>query len=434
MSASSRPYLRRILVGVAVLFVVGQVGLFAFRRYYLLTPEEHYARGLAALENGDSETVERAIAALEWEQSYGPQRAYLLGAWLIQKGDMAAGLESLKLAAESPRFRTKAMVLAGQKLYEAGHAGDAQRMWATVLEHEPNAVDAHRWLGAMYYDVGAMQDALRHLDRAGQLAPRDPRPLRLMGLINKDYERYEAAVKCYRESLRRDPQQPGADGIRLELAETQVKLHEHKEALETLATCLEGPQKSVLEAECSYNLGKPEEALAAVARALTLADAYVPALLLQADMLLDRGDATRAVEALRQAVTAQPKNYQARFKFAQSLRRAGRTAEADEQTAKAEELRNTWQRFSELHNVAISQPDNIELRCELGTLAEHLDRPDLAKNWYRAALLIDPAHPQANRKYEALRARSNADPGGINNSPPKLAPGNGRPIPPASKA
>ncbi|MCX7324098.1 MAG: hypothetical protein NTZ14_06595, partial [Hyphomicrobiales bacterium] len=64
-------------------------------------------------------------------------------------------------------------------------------------------VEAHRGLAVIAYDLGELSKALVHLKRVSELDPKDSRPSRLSGLINKDMSQDPDAEAAYREALRR---------------------------------------------------------------------------------------------------------------------------------------------------------------------------------------------------------------------------------------
>ena len=111
---------------------------------------------------------------------------------------------------------------------------EVSRSVAAVLAEDPDSVDAHRLLAAMYYDAGVIPQAIRHLEETARLAPADHRPSRLLGLVHSDYERYDDAVGHYVESLTRAPDQADRDDVLAEMAACEVKLRRHREALATL--------------------------------------------------------------------------------------------------------------------------------------------------------------------------------------------------------
>jgi tetratricopeptide (TPR) repeat protein len=214
----------------------------------------------------------------------------------------------------------------------------------------------------------------------------------------KDFENYAAAVAFYRESLRRSQQQPDHNQILIELADCQINLQQHDPALETLSGCVPHPERWVREAECHYGQGRADVANALLQQALNEDPAHLAGLLLAGTIALERGDIDSAVEAFSRAVVAWPRDYTANFKLSQALRRAGRNEQADRVAQTADEIKRTREEFSGLHETAGEQPNNADVRCRLGILANQLGRPDLARVWFRAALAIDPAHAETLRQ------------------------------------
>jgi tetratricopeptide (TPR) repeat protein len=147
---------------------------------------------------------------------------------------------------EKPDLKFHALLLRGEAWHRLGRHLEAQTALLAALQIDEDAVDAHRWLGASYYDLGAIHQAVHHLKRTAELDPADQRPPRLLGLIHKDYERFEEAAGFYAESLRRKNDQPDWEEVRLEMASCQVKLRRHREALESLQPCPESAESLVL--------------------------------------------------------------------------------------------------------------------------------------------------------------------------------------------
>ena len=360
-------------------------------------PDRCFQRALAALEARQFGAVERELGALEGAAEFEPHRHFLRGALLAQAGKPYAALDELGHAVDHPALRLRTLILSAQTLYDVGRYQDAVGLLLQAVKLDPEAVEAHRLLASAYYDLGLTDNAMVHLGRIAELDPADPRPHRLMGLMHKDFENYQAAVASYGESLRRGLGPPQRETALLELAECQLKLRQTDAAMETLAQCQPSADRWAAEAECHHAAGRPDEAMWLVKQALAESPAHLPALLLQGTIALEAGKATEAAEVLRRAVIAHPKDYTARFKLAQALRRAGDEQAAAEQAKTAEEIRALRREFSELHQKAAREPGNVEVRCRLGTLARQLDRPDLARVWFRAALAIDPRHEEARR-------------------------------------
>jgi tetratricopeptide (TPR) repeat protein len=371
---------------LALLALSAALGVF----WRLQRPEARFQRALAALDAKQFDQVQRELDDLERVEGYDAQRKFLQGAILLHQGKPFAALDQFGGSVDDPQLRVRTLVLSGQALYQAGRFQNAVRLLHQAIGDEPNNVDAHRWLASAYYDMGMNEDAQVHLVEVARLDPRDPRPHRLIGLIQKDFEGYDSAVAAYEESLRRDPDQPDHEKVRLELAECQVKLRQYDRALQTLSQCSPSEMRTVLEAECLYSTGKVDESRQLLQEVLNRSPENLAALLLLGTVELESRNMTAALKSLNQAVTAWPKDYTARFRLAQAYRRAGDEENAALHAAEAEKLKAIRVEFSELHHVAADEPENIEVRRRLGELALALDRPDLARVWYQAALAIDP--------------------------------------------
>jgi hypothetical protein len=70
------------------------------------------------------------------------------------------------------------------------------------------------------------------------------------------------------------------------------------------------------------------------------------------------------------------------------------------------ELRALRDRFTELHEEAMKDPADAEIRCQLGVVAGQLDKTDLARSWFKMALALDPDHAEAREALRALSART----------------------------
>ena len=252
-----------------------------------------------------------------------------------------------------------------------------------------------------------MDRAIVHLNIVSHLAPTDPRPDRLMGLMNRDYERPESAVPHYKESLKRAPKQRDADEVRLEMAECQIKLREFAEALETLEKCVETTRKKVLSARCLLNLGSLDEARIVANKMLTGDSSRVDVLQINAEIALADGSMKVAAELLQRATEVDPYNHGIRTQYAQVLGRLGQTENAKQQTERAEQLQGLWQRFSDLQIDAINRATDAPVRYEIGSLAKQLGKPELAISWFKAALAIDPSLRSAADALTEMVSQSN---------------------------
>lgn len=373
---------------LVVLLILMLCGSLAYQ--WWADPERHFRSGMEGVVKNDRDKIERAVAALEDIPAYRAQHAFLQASLRMRDGQPERALRLALSSQDHPDVEADARVLAGEAAYRLGAAGNAQRLWEDALARDPECVAAHQWLGVLYFDLGAMDNAIFHLQTVSRLSPEDPRPDRLMGLINLDYERPEVAIPHYRETLRRSPDQPDVETVWLELAECHIKQREYEAAMESLRHCGDSPQKQRLTAQCQMNLGEIDEAKRLAKAALKAEPENLESLQLNADIALIDGDVGEAAELLRKAAEVDPFDHGTRTQLAQVLGRIGLEEEADKHSQRAEELQSLWQRFSDLQIDAINERTNAAIRFEIGQLADQLGRPELADSWFKAALAIDP--------------------------------------------
>jgi tetratricopeptide (TPR) repeat protein len=352
---------------------------------------------MAALDAKRWEDVERELAGLEGAAGYEPQQHFLRGALLLHGARLYPALEEFGHSVNDPVLRVRTLVLSGEALCRAGDLGNGVRLLVQAVEADSEAIDAHRLLASAFDALGLTDAAEAHLLRVAELDPADPQPLRVLGQIHKDFEDYAGAVESYRESLRREANQPDRQEVFLELAECELKLRQYDAAMATLAQASPCADRWTLEAECLYGSGRPDEAKRLLALVLRESPANLRGLMLTGTILLEEQKAAGAAEVLSRAVVAYPRDYTARFKLAQAYQRVGDARRAEEHMKVAEQIKQVREEFSRLHQKANGEPDNADVRCRLGQLARQLDRPDLARVWFRAALTINPRHEEARR-------------------------------------
>jgi tetratricopeptide (TPR) repeat protein len=424
------PPVHLAVVAVAGLLVAG--GVWAWLSYHN-RPGLRFERGLAALREGERlrekqqeaeaakrfEEVRKWGESLEQEVGYGPHASLLLGAAHLRAGRPDRAVDELQFAWDHPDTRVAATTLLGEAYYKLNDIRRAQIVLNRVVTSlDKDYAPAHRWLAVIYFDLGAMSQALYHLEQVARLDPNDPRPHRTMAYIRKDFGNGAGAIEDYLESLRRDPNQVDRESILMELAGVYHRLHQDREALETLSKLPPSAAALALTAECHYSLGNQKEARKFVEEALKLEPHYVPAMLTKAAMLTAAGEHAQAAELLEAAVERTPKEFSARYALAQAYLRLGRKQEADEHMKVVRELKENLDLYTRLVQQSIDEPGNAQVRFQLGTLAMDLGMEGIDENWFKAALAIEPGHAEARQLLEKLRAERKPTPQTVG-GPPK---------------
>jgi tetratricopeptide (TPR) repeat protein len=362
-----------------------------------------YREAVQALDRGDFETAERIRGELADHPQYSVLADAILATRQAKQGMQAEALQAAERLSTIPVMQPESFMIAGEAFRTQGRWSEAIQCYRNVVEREPQHVRAHRWLGALYHDTGAMQLATGHLRTVAELDRQDYRSLRLAGLIHYEYQNFAEAVADYRRALEREPPPRIEAEIRIELADSLRELRRFEEALAVLEPCAEAPQVLALRAECLETSGAVDEAREAAERAIALEPRQGRARFVLGRICLAERELDAAVEHLRIAVEEEPTNHEPRFLLGRALLQAGRTDEGEAQLARSTELKETFLELAELHLKAVEQPQDVEVRFRLGELAEKSGRPRIAQTWYQAALGLDPGHRGARDALQRLR-------------------------------
>lgn len=173
--------------------------------------------------------------------------------------------------------------------------------------------------------------------------------------------------------------------------------------MEVLQRAIPTPDAQVMRAECLIGLGESDAAADILDKVLEAEPGHFAALSERAGVHLEQQQASQAVDLLKNAVKLKPADYLANFRLAQALRAAGASEEAEVVAQRAADIKIKRERFSKLHQDATAQPQDAQVRYELGELATELDMPAIASTWYQAALELDPLHQLAKEKLDALQ-------------------------------
>ena len=183
-----------------------------------------YRQAVAALDVGD---VQRALAArrrLEGHPQYSVLAEAVDAIALVKKGEYDEAMRAAERLSKIPAMQAESCTIAGEIFQAQGKWKQAIGAFLGALELHPELTRAHRWLGAIYHDTGAMHLASYHLRKVAELDPTDFRSLRLCGLIQYEYEKYDDAINDYSQALERSPPERMATEIRLELADSLREL------------------------------------------------------------------------------------------------------------------------------------------------------------------------------------------------------------------
>jgi tetratricopeptide (TPR) repeat protein len=381
-------------------------------------PDYLLARGRRALDRGDVDEAWQLVERLE--PAHEGHSLLLRGeCWLVlaQASDAARRMsssEALRKALHAlGRVQTEgpvgieAAVRAGECLVRLGRQRVAADLLNRVVQGDPNQLDAHRWLAAVYIDLSSPNEAIRHLTEWGRLAPEDGRPYRWIGFFQKDYQHPDAAITAYREARARrlDPGMR-ADVVR-ELAESLLDGRaDYQGVLDTLEQCppeyANGPDLRLFRAESLWGLGQLQEAEKLADGVLATDPNYPRALRVRARMYVATDQLRQARPLLEKCVAETPLDLGARQSLLEVCQQLQDNAAVKLHRQKYEEGRDLGRQLTLLYLTARDRPWDDQVRCEIARLCLKLNRVGEARTMLRAAIACNPGNQEAHQLLEKL--------------------------------
>jgi tetratricopeptide (TPR) repeat protein len=350
--------------------------------------------GWTALSDSKFSEVSLRIAQLRRHSTFADHGRVLSAGVLIRTGNPNRGLEILSKidSHDLDTFQERKLLLTCEALYQLKRFSDAAVVALKILELPNHGSQAHRWLGAIFYDLGSMNQAEEHLQKLAELEPGDYSPYHLLGQVHNDFERYSEAIQDYRQALKRNPPTELLPKLELGLATAQAKSNDFQAALETL----ESPRlendvaAQALMAECLWSVGRKADAQALLVKILANDAGNLEALWLAARFALEEGQTENAISVLLKIIAKDPFHDLALMELASSYRRLGNIEEADRYLARRNVARALFEKMVNLNTQAIREPLNADVREELAIVCENLGKRELATAWRDAAKSMRP--------------------------------------------
>ena len=385
-------------------------------------PPDHldlFSQGRVAAEQEQWQEVRKIKNQLKEMPNANVETTFLEAVLYFNVLNYNASMQRLQQVAGDTRIREECMIMATRIFLATGDNPSAIRTLNEIIVEFPDNVDAHRLLSAKYYDFGSLQLAMKHCQRISELAPQDPRPDRLMGLISKDFDKNELAVTYYTESLKRasgDSTFKQTSEVHVELAEVQIRLRNYAAALASLANLPAADMPPYLvanawsyQAECHVALGEFDEAQQYIQQALSIDAEHEHALEMHGTLAMQSGQTEQALAILSQAAARHPGNDRILFKLSNVHRQLGNADQAATVLAQHEQIKALKIQYIEKNVMAAQVPTDANIRFELGKIAEQLYDVQAAVSWYQAALALDPNYEAAAIALNDLNARRPAN-------------------------
>lgn len=251
-----------------------------------------------------------------------------------------------------------------------------------------------------------MPEALQCLDTWLYFEPENIHAFFLRGEVHRQVGALNRAREEYARVVDADARH---DEARRQLARCLVQVGRYQQAAEHLKMLLQklprDPDLLTLQARSQYDLGQREEALALLDETLRQHPDYGPALRERGRMALAAEQFAEAEQRFRQALQALPYNYEVNWGLYQALQGLNRSEEAKAQLAKAQQLKNAFERIHEIRTHQMTQsPTDPALHAELGEMLLQTGQSTSGEYWLLSALQLDPklraAHAALARLYD----------------------------------
>ena len=215
----------------------------------------------------------------------------------------------------------------------------------------------------------------------------------MAAFIYKEQERYEEAIKNYKEALRRTLP-PGVRNqhpsrLRKELAECLVKSTDYKGALDIIGEFSPLPEDAsaieVMRAESLIGLGQMQEARTALENALELYKDNNHLYRLRAKLHTEAREYDKALACLERAIFIDGQDNESRYQLVLVLQQLGRSDEAEKQQHILDGIKKDTEERQSLERAALDDPWKLENHLRLAELWQKAGRPDLAQIHREAA-------------------------------------------------
>ena len=378
---------RITLGGLAV--AVGLLGGIGSWRFRVTRPDYRLRQGQAALLREDYDKAAELTNLLE-ASGHIDHAHLLLGQSLLRRGHVnEALLEYNALRHDQKELLAEASMVFGLGLYFHGYLVEAEKLLLHAVQELPDNIDVRRGLAALYYDRGAMRDALRHLERWAELADDDGMPYRFMGVIYHGLSATGPAAESYAKALARKLPPDVREAALVELSQVHIERTEYADALACLerlsADAQTQPKVQESRAECLWAMGRHSEATAVVEPLLAAQSPSPGALGLRAKIHAAAGEDAEAMALLEKVLRLNAHDCFSRYQLALLYTKQKRQAEADEQFRLLATSQQLFRELSDLNQQAIERPRDTVVRRQLADVCIQLNKPELAQMWRKAA-------------------------------------------------
>jgi len=169
-----------------------------------LDPDDNEARLMMAIAHKGRKNLpefEAEIQQVLENDVRHPEANHEFGCFLIANEKLEEGQKHLKLATESAKAGPIIFINYGNSLIMTENLPAAHDAFARAVDLFPLNIDCLMGLGTVERNLGELQSALKHVEKASSLAPAHPIAKNLLGTIYKEMGDYEQAMGLYDDAL-----------------------------------------------------------------------------------------------------------------------------------------------------------------------------------------------------------------------------------------
>ncbi len=274
------------------------------------------------------------------------------------------------------------------------------------------------------FNKKAFKQALILADSTDKYAPELADAYFLRGLVFTEMRRYQEAETVYQHVLSIDP---AYEGVYMNLGNTAFRQGDQERALQLYEKEFKiNPSAEVLHQIGWYygKISKPDSALSAYQRALTMDSTHTKTLMRLAEIYKEDGELERSLEYTRKGIELAPTNinyryflgsllllkgeipeaintlgrvvydrpwhYWANYNLGQALIRNGEAEKGQVYLTRAEKLQEELKNIQDWENLAENNPDQLGLWVNLGEAYRRAGRNQEAIEAFNIALEIEP--------------------------------------------
>jgi tetratricopeptide (TPR) repeat protein len=292
----------------------------------------------------------------------------------------------------------------GRLLLSAGQFNQSIQWLKQASDQKPDAIEWKKWLASACYETGERSRCLAILQQVVNDEPNETGSWLTIATIHRENLDLKEAIDAYSQVIARPPRNNQAllDGATTALEAEEIDLAE--KWLNLLPDQFNPTRMALIRSGIMIRRNRLSDARQTLQLAIKQNTGDLAEIHAQFGMLAQaEGNLPEAESNFSKALDSRPKNPDWLYQRASVRKLLGKTDEAANDLSASKEIRSAIALMSSLNEAAEKEPENTTIRFQLGQIAEQLNMPGLATDWYRAALACDPGNEPARAAIQRLR-------------------------------